>query len=207
MEGTAGKPGCRCESHMTLAPRKPRIAQTAPAASSPGWTPTCQRYPMTRRAAPSSTASSRDGSTATPASSQPKAPRSSRAILTIRRTRPTSCSPSPRSRRDALRLRCRVVQARRPDHLGRRRVIIAAMLWATLLEKLAAPSLNEIRIFPRLLDCDDDCRTGCAATSRGGCSSQPTIRGKEEYPLISALYIWRTRDLLQDPAPPVKLPA
>jgi hypothetical protein len=70
-----------------------------------GWTPICRRYAMTRRAAPSSTASSRVGSTATPASSQPKAPRSSRPILTIRRTPPTFCSPSPRSRRGALRLR------------------------------------------------------------------------------------------------------
>src|SRR5512132_1109038 len=89
---------------MTLAHRKPRIAQIAPAASLPGWTPICRRYAMTQRAAPSSTASSRVGSTAMPASSQPKAPRSSRPILTIRHTRSTSCSPSPPLRRDALRL-------------------------------------------------------------------------------------------------------
>jgi hypothetical protein len=56
------------------------------------------------RAAPSSSASSRDGSTATPASSQPKAPRSSQLILAIHRTPPTFCSPSPRSRRGASRL-------------------------------------------------------------------------------------------------------
>jgi hypothetical protein len=31
-------------------PRKPRIAQIAPAASSPAWTPICRRYAMTRRA-------------------------------------------------------------------------------------------------------------------------------------------------------------
>jgi len=33
------------------------------------------------------------------------------------------------------------------------------------------------------------------------------ISGRENYPLISPLEIWRRRDLLQDPAPAAKLPA
>ena len=58
-----GLPGNRMplREPYDVSPRKPRIAPIAPAASSPGWTPICRRYPMTQRAAPSSTATSRDG--------------------------------------------------------------------------------------------------------------------------------------------------
>src|SRR5262245_21222601 len=88
---------------MTLAPRTPAIAQIAPAASLPAWTRICRRYAMTRRAAPSSTASSRVGSSATPAFSQAKAPRSPPPVLPTPHRPPTFCSRSARLRRDASR--------------------------------------------------------------------------------------------------------